>query len=340
MPLIDLGKTMQVIYVEQRIYRHPRTQDLLERLGREKTVIQCEHYREIFNRKAQSFKMQKQHPALIIAEKPGSRVLPTPPGFGIGGQHNYYFSHLLNCPYDCRYCFLQGMYQSAHYVLFINNEDFQQDIISILNTYPNETVTFFSGYDADSLAFNSRTQFVEHFIPFFRGHPRALLELRTKSANITALLKQDPIPNAVVAFSLTPHDISQQVEHRVPVLTQRLQAMRQLQLAGWRIGLRFDPLIYCDDFESLYAELFSHVFAAVDPGGIHSVSTGLLRFPEKMYQKIIAMYPDDTLLAHPLEVDRKVMSYSKTREVAMLGWVHDQLSQYVPDACIFKCSVD
>ena len=74
MPLINLGKTMQVIYVEQRIYHHPRTQDLLERLGREKTVIHCEHYREIFNRKAQSFKMQKQHPALIIAEKPGSRV--------------------------------------------------------------------------------------------------------------------------------------------------------------------------------------------------------------------------------------------------------------------------
>ena len=154
------------------------------------------------------------------------------------------------------------------------------------------------------------------------------------------MLNQDPIPNAVVAFSLTPHDISQQVEHRVPPLTQRLNAMRQLQLGGWRIGLRFDPLIYCDNFESLYAELFSQVFAMVEPKGIHSVSTGLLRFPEKMYQKIVAMYPSDRLLAHPLEADRKVMSYSKAKEQGMLGWVHDQLARYVPDACIFKCSVD
>ncbi len=331
---------MQIIYVERRIYDHPRTQDLLVRLGSEKTVIVCDHYREIFNRKAQSFKMQKQHPALIIAEKPGSRVLPTPPGFGIGQQHNYYFSHLLNCPYDCRYCFLQGMYQSAHYVLFINYEDFQQDIVSVLQSHPNETVTFFSGYDADSLAFNARTQFVEHFIPFFQQHPRALLELRTKSANVKALLKQAPIPNVVVAFSLTPSDISQQVEHRVPALTQRLEAMRQLQSAGWRLGLRFDPLIYCDNFESLYEALFSQVFAMLDPSAIHSVSTGLLRFPEKMYQKITAMYPNDKLLAHPLEVHRKVVSYSKTREAAMLGWIHEQLAQYVPDACIFKCSVD
>ena len=30
-----------------------------------------------------------------------------------------------NCIYDCRYCFLQGMYRSAHYVVFINYEDYQ-----------------------------------------------------------------------------------------------------------------------------------------------------------------------------------------------------------------------
>ena len=35
-------------------------------------------------------------------------VHPVPATYGIGGDENYYFSHMLNCLYDCRYCFLQG----------------------------------------------------------------------------------------------------------------------------------------------------------------------------------------------------------------------------------------
>ncbi|MBV53426.1 MAG: DNA photolyase [Coxiellaceae bacterium] len=331
---------MSVIYVESRVLNHPRTRTLLERIGQHKTIIECDHYREIFNRKSQSFRIQKQHPALILAEKPSSRVLPTPPGFGIGGQKNYYFSHLLNCPYDCRYCFLQGMYQSAHYVLFVNYEDFQSDIVTVLEEHQDEVVTFFSGYDSDSLAFNPNTQFIENFIPFFEKHPRALLELRTKSANVKSLLNCQPIQNAVVAFSMTPDSISRQVEHRVPKLSQRLKAMKQLQVAGWRIGLRFDPLIYTDNFQALYDQLLTDIFSSIDSSLVHSVSTGLLRFPEKMYQKITAMYPKDKLLAHPLEVNKKIVSYSKAREIDMLNSFHKKIAQYVPDTSIFKCSAD
>ncbi len=331
---------MQVIYVEKRIVSHPRVKAILQRYGSQKTVIECEHYREIFNRKSQNFRLQKQNPALILAEKPKSRVLATPPGFGIGGRHNYYFSHLLNCPYDCRYCFLQGMYQSAHYVLFVNYEDFQQDIIECLAAHGNEPVTFFSGYDADSLALESKTGFIQHFLPFFRQYPTALFEIRTKSANVKALLACEPITNAVVAFSLTPDLISKHVEYRVPQLAQRLQAMAQLQATGWRIGLRFDPLIYDDNFESLYAELFEQIFSILSVDSIHSISTGLLRFPEKMFHKIHALYPEDVLLAHPLQAENKQVSYTQSLEKHMLTWVHQQLLEYVPDALLFKCSGD
>ena len=30
---------------------------------------------------------------------------------------------MYNCIYDCRYCFLQGMYSSANFVLFVNFEE-------------------------------------------------------------------------------------------------------------------------------------------------------------------------------------------------------------------------
>ena len=87
-------------------------------------IILCDRYGEIFNPKSQNFRLQKQNPALILAQKHKGHVLPAPEGYGLGSEKNYYFSHMLNCVYDCRYCFLQGMYQSAHYVVFVNFEDF------------------------------------------------------------------------------------------------------------------------------------------------------------------------------------------------------------------------
>ncbi|GIT63906.1 MAG: hypothetical protein Ct9H300mP22_3060 [Gammaproteobacteria bacterium] len=77
-------------------------------------------------------------------------VLASPEGYGFEEGASYYFSHMLNCVYDCRYCFLQGMYRSANYVLFINYEDFEAEIESSIKSASAPAV-FFSGYDCDSL---------------------------------------------------------------------------------------------------------------------------------------------------------------------------------------------
>ena len=128
---------------------------------------------EVFNPKAQSFRLQKLRPALILAAKHDAHVLPAPHEYNIGSRHNYYFSHLLNCPYDCRYCFLQGMFRSANFVFFVNYEDFEEALDRRLEEWSGEDVHFFSGYDCDSLAFESVTGFCDSFLPFFEARPKA-----------------------------------------------------------------------------------------------------------------------------------------------------------------------
>ncbi len=326
---------MQVIYVERAIQAHDRVKTILARYPN-KQVIYCDHYGEIFNRGKQDFRQQKRSPALILAEKKGKRVLPTPESFGIGGQVNYYFSHLLNCPFDCRYCFLQGMYQSAHYVLFVNYEEFMGDITTCIDQAA-APCTFFSGYDADSLAYEPTTQFIATFLPFFAKHPNATLELRTKSANVTALLQHPPVANCVVAFSLTPDVISQRVENKVPALTKRLHAMAQVAEHGYPIGLRFDPLIDANHFEALYAELIQQVFTHVPPKAVHSVSTGVLRFPEKMHKAIHKLYPNEPLLSQTRHKEDGIISYTKDRESDMKKTITTLLSPYISEDMIFAC---
>lgn len=328
---------MNTVYIEQEIKDHPRVAQIIQRLKQVKNIIYCNHYGEIFNSKGQNFRLQKQQPALILARKIKRLVLPTPEGLGIGGAHNYYFSHMLNCLYDCRYCFLQGMYSSANYVLFINYEDFIQEIReTVYNT--QQPCYFFSGYDADSLVFDDLSGFTKEFLPVFSELPNAFLELRTKSINIKSLLAQDVVKNVVVAFSFTPQEISQQVEHGVPSVAKRIHAMQRLASHGYLIGLRFDPLIYTTNFTVLYQQLIDAIFTQVDSKAIHSVTVGAMRFPKAMYQKLVKLYPEDKLLAHPLEKRGGYYSYNEQVEQQMKRYVQHGVENYIGEGKLFSCS--
>ncbi|MEM7206309.1 MAG: spore photoproduct lyase family protein [Pseudomonadota bacterium] len=325
---------IDTLYIEDSVREHPRTREITARFKHAR-IIECQRYQELFNARAQNFRLQKTKPALILAEKHGNTVLPTPDGYGVGSELNYYFSHMLNCVYDCRYCFLQGMYQSAHYVLFVNFESFFEGIENTLAHHPQKDVWFFSGYDCDSLALEPVTRFVDESLQFFQQHPKAQLELRTKSTQVRCLLKSKPLDNCVVAFSLSPDEIARALEHRAPPLVKRLDAMRQLQRAGWKIGLRFDPLIYDDNYRTLYADFFEQVFDKLDAGAVHSITLGTFRLPTKFFRKLETLYPKEKLLAARLAEKDGQVTYSGTLETDLLSYCHDHVSQRVPPSKIF-----
>jgi len=326
------------IYIEKQVAEHPRTQAVCARFPRA-TRVECDRYGEVFNPNSQDFRLQKSRPSLILAHKHHGRVLKTPDGYGLGGRRNYYFSHLLNCLYDCRYCFLQGMYRSAHHVLYVNYEDFGTDIDALLTEAGNEPSWFFSGYDCDSLAMEPVSAFVEHFLPFFSRRPLAHIELRTKSTQIRNLLKRAPIPNAVIAFSFTPEEVSRALEHKVPTLERRLQAMLQLQQAGWRLGLRFDPLIYQPGYQAHYRGLFQQLFSRLNSEQLHSVSLGPFRLPRGFFRNIVRLYPDEPLFAGCFSDTRGMVSYPPTLEREMTAFCTRELLQHIPESLLYPCTL-
>ena len=268
---------IDTVYVEREVAEHPRTAQVLARV-KPRQVIACERYGEIFNRHNQNFRLQKARPALILAAKHGRRLLPVPTAYGLSPTPAYYFSHMLNCLYDCRYCFLQGMFRSAHYVLLVNYEDFIADIRAQFAGH-GQTCWLFSGYDCDSLALEPLTGFAQTFVPACAQIPDLWLELRTKSSQIRCLLAMAPLARCVCAFSLSPVAVVDAFEHRTPSLAVRLAAIARLQQHGWPIGLRFDPLLPVANFEAVHSAFFDQVFAAVNGALLHSVTVGVLRLP-------------------------------------------------------------
>jgi spore photoproduct lyase len=323
-----------MIYVEEEILGHPRTLQIQARFP-DAEVVPCSRYGEIFNRRAQNFRLQKRRPSLILARKHRNFVHEAPEGFGIEGAKSFVFSHMHNCIYDCRYCFLQGMYRSAHYVVFINYEEFQWAIEERLRAVAGGPVWFFSGYECDSLALEPVTRFAASFVPFFARFPQAFLELRTKSTQIKSLLETEAPPNVVVAFSFTPEEVQTSVEHLTPSVDRRIRAMAKLQERGWRLGLRFDPLIYAEGYREQYRRLYASVFGAVRVESLHSVSLGPFHLPEELFRNMARLYPESPLFAALVDEESGQVGYPRELEAEMVEFCREELLRHIPREIFF-----
>ena len=327
---------IDTIFIEQEILDHERTKAVLSKFPKSNRVI-ISRYQEVFNKRTQNFRLQKKQPALILANKHKNFVLPAPAGFGIGAEKNFYFSHMYNCLYDCRYCFLQGMYSSANYVLFVNYEDFYSHIKKTIQNNIDERMTFFSGYDCDSLAFEKISGFVKNTLPIFLGLEDVDLELRTKSVQLEPLLSLEPQQNCIVAFSLMPEELAKCLDNKAPSVSRRIAALSRLAERGWPIGLRFDPLIYSYDWIERYKELIRSLLEVLPDESIHSISYGPLRFPKKMYNEIFKLYPDEGLFSFSMKEAGGVVSYGKLIEDEMSDFLLSQLSDAVSSGKFFQC---
>lgn len=323
-----------MIYVEEEIADHWRTHEILGRLP-DSVRVPCTRYQEIFDREDQDFRLQKRRPSLILGQADQPLVHEAPSGYDFGGRRSFHFAHMLNCIYDCRFCFLQGMNLSAHYVIFVNYEDIMEAIDAKLGEAPEEDSWFFAGYQCDSLAFEPVTRFARSFLPFFAERPRAWVELRTKSAQIKSLLDHEPFPNCVTAFSMTPPAISRRLEHQTPTVERRLAAAARLQEAGWKVGLRFDPLIWDEDFRGLYGGFFDDVFSQLDPERLHSVSLGPFRLPHDWWRRIVSMYPEEELFHGPLAARDGSIGFERRLEAEMKEHCTALLRERLPEGVLF-----
>lgn len=324
------------IYIEEEVSELPRVRDLLEKYSHLPQIV-CDRYGEVFNRKSQNFRLQKRAPALILAKKYGNKVLAAPDGYGYDESNSYYFSHMLNCVYDCRYCFLQGMYSSANYVLFVNYEDFEAALKEKIEEN-NGGGVYYSGYDCDSLALEPVSKFCERFVPLFQEYSGAELEIRTKSTQIRGLLEMDAVPNCVIAMSFTSQEAASRWEHKVPAIEKRIEALHKLQQAGWRVAIRFEPLIFDSDSIASYGRLFEQLFQRLDVARIHSVSTGLFRMPVDFHKKIVKLYPDEELYARSTEIDDGLLSLKNSEEDSQLAEIEELLFNHISAQQYYRCA--
>ena len=130
----------------------------------------------------------------------------------------------------------------------------------------------------DSLALDEAIPYSEYLVPFFREKKNAVLELKTKSASVENLLKQEGTMNVIVSWSLNPQETIDREEKGTASLEERLDAARLCQDRGYRIGFHFDPILLFPGWEQAYETVVNALFDKIDPSAIEWISLGSFRY--------------------------------------------------------------
>ena len=294
-------------------------------------IIFIKHYKDIFNRANQDFAVQSKSKNLILARREAPFLYEgSYYSDGFEYEHFFYTPSILGCLYDCEYCYLSGMYNSANSVFFVNTEDFFDAVLP----YLNKPTLIAISYDTDTLAIESLTSHTKEWIEFAQKHPNLHLEIRTKSANFKAIKSLHPkgtshvSDQVVLAWTLSPQKIIDLYEHKTPSLKKRLSSIREAIDAGWRVRVCIDPVIYNEEFNELYPPLIDTLFATIEADKLFQLTLGSFRMSSVHLKKIKKLRRSD-IAFYPYEVKDNIVSYGKTIEQNILHVMVEKATQYI-----------
>ena len=329
------------IYVEKELLGGEEVQAILEKFPKAK-CIPIRHYKDLFNRRKQNRALQEKSRKLILARKEGQRIYPGAPVCQSFSESSFYYASLLmNCPFHCEYCYLQGMYPSANLVLFLNLEDYFSDCQRLIKE--KGSLYLCISYDTDLLALEELYPYVERFSRFLEEESGLRIEVRTKAGGESLFrrllkmhLSEEAKKRLIFAFTLSPEKIVSEAEHGTAGLKGRLKAVKMAMEEGFTLRLCFDPMLYHADWESLYTALLEKVFREIPMEKLYDVSVGSFRISESYLKTMTKSCGASPYTSFPYENTDGYYHYPKELLLKMEGFLEQRLLEKLPKEKIFR----
>lgn len=316
------------VYVEDSVCDHPTTAQILSRLPWTRVIAVRDH-REVFNRYGQSFQIQKRSQKLILAKKTGRFVYQgTERIAGSLSSLIHYVDPVRNCPFNCDYCFLQGMHPSANLLINVNTEDYLAAVTAALEDGP---LYVSLSYLTDILALEPLLPLTRQWIEFCRAQQGLTLEVRTKSESFPAIADLAPAPGVILAFSLTPPVYAGNHEVGTAGFQNRLFSAYRAATAGWRVRLCFDPVIIDSGWEEAYKDAIRTVFARLPADSVEEVSIGVFRVHKDHLKRMRKVRKDAAILYGNYDLEGSVVAPDARLRGHVESHLRAQLAPHLPD---------
>ncbi|WP_207644681.1 SPL family radical SAM protein [Caloranaerobacter ferrireducens] len=318
------------IYVEKEVLNHHITLEILSKFPNSK-VVEIENYKDVFNRPRQNFIIQKKSPKLILAKKTSNCLYEGSSLCEDFGETSFYYSsNIFNCIYNCEYCYLRGLYSSSNIVIFVNIEDFFEEINK---TIKDKRAYICISYDSDILAFENITGFVRKWIEFASKHNNLLIEIRTKSSNFRSIKDLEIPANVIFAWTLSPQEIIDNFEYKTPSLTARLNDIKLAISKGLKVRISLEPIMKIKGFEAIYGKFIDKVFTEMPSEAIRDVNIGVFRMSEEHIKRLRRLDKYSKVFGYDFKKENGVVSYFD--EEYLRSFVRKRLINYIDKKKIY-----
>lgn len=300
------AKPFSHIYIEKGVAYHPNTQAILQKINYN-SLIYIDDYSQIFNRHHQDFIAQKRSPNLILARKKQDFYYDGSPYCeNFGHARFYYTGIIMNCLYDCSYCYLKSIYPSGHMVIFVNNEDFitsvEQDLLSSC-----EPLYLAISYDSDLMALDPLTNFLSPWLALAERHANLTIEIKTKSGQFSI---ENPPQNVIFAWSLLPNLVIHHYERHTPSLATRMAAISQALNTRATVRFSIEPVMPIHNSMSIYHDFIDCLGKHFDLNQLLDINVGGFRISGKQFKTFCKKDPTCPVFAWPLTESTSGIGYA------------------------------
>jgi spore photoproduct lyase len=237
------------------------------------------------------------------------------------------------CGFGCNYCSIQTFYQPSD----ISVDRNLATKLGNISLDPQKNYHICSGQSSDSLFVGDRFGVLTALLDFARRNPNIILELKTKSKNITALLKADVPRNIFVSWSLNPQAVIDHEEYFTAALSERLAAARSVADKGILTGFHLHPMIHYCGWQSDYNALIQKVMSMFSGKEIALVSFGTLTFIKPTIKNLRMKALPSKVLQMPLEEAAGKLSYPVRIKEKMFRTVWQAFTPWHDSVFFYLC---
>ena len=318
------------IYVESQSIESDIAEQSFKRFPKAK-IIEIEDYKKIFNKNGQDFQIQKLSTKLILAKKQPPFIYPATDIIQDSGFSNFYYcTPILNCIYNCEYCFLQGMYSSANIVVFTNTEEIKDAVKKQIleRKYPDEPLLLSLSYNTDILALENILPLTKQWINFANNTDDLFMEIRTKSGLTSSFNKLKPSEKILFAWTLSPNSVIQKYEHKTPLLERRIKSIQKIVDSGWPVRLSFDPILIYPNWKEDYKQMFERIKESISGDKIFDITIGVFRMSDDFFNRIKKTKPHSDLFYNNYDNFNNVKTVTKDQKEMVRDFALRHLDGY------------
>jgi len=311
------------IFITEDIKNYKKGKEILEKIKNYSVIESEAEFVKMIKDKKLTYKEEKQYMFFGVKKGKFLKEYHLDEKFK-GIKEEYYLSYENNCPFNCLYCYLREYYGHGAFIFYVNIEE----MFAELDRFKKKGAMISCGIVNDSLVMDSVTGITKDLIGYFKNRKELLLEIRSKSKNIGNLIEAGGSENVIASFTFSPQKVIDKYEFGTASLDERIESAVKLQNAGFKIGIRIDPMINIENCNAEYGEMTDKIFSKLDHNKIANIGIGALRYRKGLKQLVTRETKTDLFYNEIIVgIDGKER-YFKTIRIDMYKTVVEKIKSY------------